>query len=163
MESLISSHHRSDLYKVFCKIHKRVTKEFYSWKTKCWGVCESSVCGSKKLLYYPTFCMLRPLTHQFPPNTLAIITRISIKDCGVMMKNITKAFMLKIKITPSLQTMCPRWRWLWAEDNMGSFHLQEEGRVITEKTPLGSHCSERDEVSKECNDWQEGCGGDTAY
>lgn len=102
--SSISPQRRSDLYKVSCKVPKRVTKDFYSWKRKRWEVAQSSVCGSKKLLYYPSLCIHRPLTHQFLPTTFEIIARASEVGWGVV-RNIAKVSMLKIKITPGLKTL----------------------------------------------------------
>lgn len=91
---------RSDLYKVSCKVHKKVTKKFYSWKRKHWKVVQSSVCGSKKLFYYPSLCVHRPLTHQFLPTTSGIIARAS--RSGRLWRTLQN-FPLQVKIMPVLQ------------------------------------------------------------
>lgn len=145
MWSLIFSQSRLDLHKNSCKVHK-VVNRFYSWKVKCWKVSESSVCGSKKLLYYLNVCTQRPLTHQFPPNTFRIIAWVSGGGGGLVVKNIIKVSMLKIKIMPGLQTICSsdgdcKQKTIW-EISI----CRWKGRVITEKNPLGSHFYKRDEI-----------------
>lgn len=150
MWSLNSPQCRSDLYKVSCKVHKRVTKEFYSWKKERWEVTESSVCGSKKLLYYPGFWVHRPLTHQFSPAALGNISKGSwgmevCEECHksfhAQNENSAKSpdQMSSMMVTRSRRGQC------------GKFPLaggrEEQWR---RKPPWGSHFYGRDEARQEC-------------
>lgn len=103
--------------------------------------------GSKKLLYYLNVCTQRPLTHQFSPNAIRKIAQASSGGGGLVVKNITKVSMLKIKIMPGLQTIyssdgdCKQKKTIW-EISI----CRWKGRVITEKNPLGSHFYKRGEI-----------------
>lgn len=63
MQFLIVVKYKFDLYKIFCKVYKKVIKEFYFWKMKYWEVVESLFCGFKKFLYYLNFCIYRSLIY----------------------------------------------------------------------------------------------------
>lgn len=52
MTSLISPWCSSDLYKISCKVNKRVTGVLFL-ETEASRSCWSSICGSEKLFYYP--------------------------------------------------------------------------------------------------------------
>ena len=147
MCSFISPQCRSDLYKVSCKVHKKVTKKFYSWKRKHWKVVQSSVCGSKKLFYYPSLCIHRPLTHQFLPTTSGIIARAS---GGGRLWRTLQTFPLQVKIMPVLQDCVLDEGDLKQKTIWKISICRWRGRAIQRKIYWGSHFYKRDKVSQEC-------------